>query len=234
MIICSASSTIRRMTSPAGSTESIRPASWPTKSGTLSASPATRAAWSAAKAERARRRRSYSRPAHCSMKRLRSVCDIAPGHTVIDAISGISLSVVSCPSLFTIACLKFGWSGDPVVARKRVPSRTLMVAAGTGNDFRFFPPGQSIIAIDISPKMLERAAKKAAAYNGTIELRQMDVKCYSRTTLLIRSLRSERFDRCLSRFQACASHVACSSWAGRFSCSNMCAVELGRWAWCPI
>jgi len=51
----------------------------------------------------------------------------------------------------------------------------LMVAAGTGNDFRFFPPGQSIIAIDISPKMLTRAAKKAAAYNGTIELRQMDV-----------------------------------------------------------
>lgn len=43
---------------------------------------------------------------------------------------------------------------------------TLMVAAGTGNNFRFFPPGQSIIAIDITPKMLERAAKKAAAYNG--------------------------------------------------------------------
>ena len=51
----------------------------------------------------------------------------------------------------------------------------LMVAAGTGNDFRFFPPGQSIIAIDISTKMLARAAKKAAVYNGTIELRQMDV-----------------------------------------------------------
>jgi len=51
----------------------------------------------------------------------------------------------------------------------------LMVAAGTGNDFRFFPPGQSIIAIDISPKMLERAAKKAAEYNGTINLRELDV-----------------------------------------------------------
>src|SRR5438309_8784022 len=52
---------------------------------------------------------------------------------------------------------------------------TLMVAAGTGNDFKFFPPGQHIIAIDISPKMLERAAQKAAAYEGTIELQQMDV-----------------------------------------------------------
>ena len=49
-----------------------------------------------------------------------------------------------------------------------------MLAAGTGNDFRFFPPGRSIVAIDISAKMLERAAKKAAAYEGTIELRQMD------------------------------------------------------------
>jgi ubiquinone/menaquinone biosynthesis C-methylase UbiE len=52
---------------------------------------------------------------------------------------------------------------------------TLMVAAGTGNDFRFFPPKQSIIAIDISSRMLEKAARKAAAYDGAIDLRQMDV-----------------------------------------------------------
>jgi ubiquinone/menaquinone biosynthesis C-methylase UbiE len=51
---------------------------------------------------------------------------------------------------------------------------TLMLAAGTGNDFRFFPPGQSLIAIDISAKMLERAAAKARVYDGKIELRQMD------------------------------------------------------------
>lgn len=52
---------------------------------------------------------------------------------------------------------------------------TLMVAAGTGNDFKFFPPNMQIVAIDISPKMLERAARKAAACPGSIELRQMDV-----------------------------------------------------------
>lgn len=57
----------------------------------------------------------------------------------------------------------------------KMKGATLMVAAGTGNDFRFFPPKQSLMAIDISPKMLERAAKKAAAYDGTIELREMDV-----------------------------------------------------------
>ncbi|HEY9157415.1 class I SAM-dependent methyltransferase [Candidatus Binatus sp.] len=52
---------------------------------------------------------------------------------------------------------------------------TLMLAAGTGNDFRFFPPKQSFVAIDISPKMLEQAAVKAAAYDGTIDLRELDV-----------------------------------------------------------
>ena len=56
----------------------------------------------------------------------------------------------------------------------KMRGETLMLAAGTGNDFRFFPPGLSVIAIDISPKMLERAAKKAAVYQGRVELRQMD------------------------------------------------------------
>ncbi len=52
---------------------------------------------------------------------------------------------------------------------------TLMVAAGTGNDFKFFPPNMHVVAIDISPKMLERAARKARTYSGSIELREMDV-----------------------------------------------------------
>jgi ubiquinone/menaquinone biosynthesis C-methylase UbiE len=52
---------------------------------------------------------------------------------------------------------------------------TLMVAAGTGNDFKFFPKNIDVVAIDISPKMLERAAPKAEAYTGSIELREMDV-----------------------------------------------------------
>ena len=51
----------------------------------------------------------------------------------------------------------------------------LLVAAGTGNDFKFLPSNLNIVAIDISPKMLERAAKKAATYLGDIELKEMDV-----------------------------------------------------------
>lgn len=75
----------------------------------------------------------------------------------------------------------FDWGDDrrlgPYKRRlfSKIRGATLMVAAGTGNDFKFFPPGQQIVAIDISPHMLERAAKKAAAYQGTIELRLMDV-----------------------------------------------------------
>jgi phosphatidylethanolamine/phosphatidyl-N-methylethanolamine N-methyltransferase len=57
----------------------------------------------------------------------------------------------------------------------KIHGATLMVAAGTGNDFHFFPPGLSITAIDISPKMLNQAAVKASRYQGNIELRQMDV-----------------------------------------------------------
>jgi ubiquinone/menaquinone biosynthesis C-methylase UbiE len=57
----------------------------------------------------------------------------------------------------------------------KIRGATLMVAAGTGNDFAFFPPGHRILAIDISPAMLERAARKVGRYQGEIELRQMDV-----------------------------------------------------------
>jgi ubiquinone/menaquinone biosynthesis C-methylase UbiE len=58
---------------------------------------------------------------------------------------------------------------------QRASGSTLMVAAGTGNDFKFFPPGLTLTAIDISPVMLEKAKAKAGAYVGRIELREMDV-----------------------------------------------------------
>lgn len=58
---------------------------------------------------------------------------------------------------------------------EKARGESLLVAAGTGNDFKFFPPGMRIVAIDISPKMLERAARKALAYHGTIDLQEMDV-----------------------------------------------------------
>jgi phosphatidylethanolamine/phosphatidyl-N-methylethanolamine N-methyltransferase len=53
--------------------------------------------------------------------------------------------------------------------------KVLFVAAGTGVDFQFFPPDREIVAIDISPRMLERARPRAEAYPGRIELREIDV-----------------------------------------------------------
>jgi ubiquinone/menaquinone biosynthesis C-methylase UbiE len=75
----------------------------------------------------------------------------------------------------------FGFADDRRLGRhkqrlfSKMRGATLMVAAGTGADFKYFPPHMNIVAIDISPKMLERAARKREQYDGSIELRQMDV-----------------------------------------------------------
>lgn len=53
--------------------------------------------------------------------------------------------------------------------------KVLFLAAGTGLDFQFFPPNQDIVAIDISPKMLEKAAPRAKQYDGGIDLKEVDV-----------------------------------------------------------
>jgi ubiquinone/menaquinone biosynthesis C-methylase UbiE len=64
-------------------------------------------------------------------------------------------------------------------AKKRLFSgmsgRILFLAIGTGLDIPCFPPGKQIVGIDISPRMLEKARRRAAAYPGTLILRQMDV-----------------------------------------------------------
>ncbi len=54
--------------------------------------------------------------------------------------------------------------------------RCLMVAAGTGTDFQYFPPNLAITAIDISPGMLARAQQRAAEYKGTLQLELADVQ----------------------------------------------------------
>ena len=53
--------------------------------------------------------------------------------------------------------------------------RVLFLAVGTGLDIRCFPPGQDITGIDISPKMLEKAKPRVAAYRGQMTARLMDV-----------------------------------------------------------
>ncbi len=58
----------------------------------------------------------------------------------------------------------------------RMRGACLMVAAGTGNDFRYFPRGLTIVAIDVSPRMADRARVRAAAYDGSLSVRVMDVR----------------------------------------------------------
>ncbi len=53
--------------------------------------------------------------------------------------------------------------------------KILFLAVGTGLDIPFFPPDRDITGIDISPKMLELARPRAAAYSGKLELHEMDV-----------------------------------------------------------
>ncbi|MBW2232226.1 MAG: class I SAM-dependent methyltransferase [Deltaproteobacteria bacterium] len=53
--------------------------------------------------------------------------------------------------------------------------KVLFLAVGTGLDIPFFPPGLEITGIDISPRMLEKAQPRADAYEGKIELLEMDV-----------------------------------------------------------
>ena len=69
---------------------------------------------------------------------------------------------------------RFGSAKEHLFAK--MTGRCLMVAAGTGNDFRHFPPGLTITAIDISVGMVEKARRKAAEYNGALDVRVMDVQ----------------------------------------------------------
>lgn len=73
----------------------------------------------------------------------------------------------------TVDDKRLGSEKQKLLAKAR--GKTLHVAAGTGNDFKFFPAGMDVVSIDISPKMLEQAKIKAAAYEGSIELREADV-----------------------------------------------------------
>jgi len=50
----------------------------------------------------------------------------------------------------------------------------LFVGVGTGIDIKHFPPGQEIVAIDISEEMLRRAEIRRKEYQGVISFARMD------------------------------------------------------------
>ena len=62
-----------------------------------------------------------------------------------------------------------------VFGRMKPDGKILFLALGTGLDIGCFPPGCDITAIDISPKMVEKAEQRVAAYPGKMTARVMDV-----------------------------------------------------------
>jgi ubiquinone/menaquinone biosynthesis C-methylase UbiE len=67
------------------------------------------------------------------------------------------------------------WAPEKHALFSNMQGKILFLALGTGLDIEAFPPQQTITAIDISPKMLEQAKPRVAAYNGSIEAHAMDV-----------------------------------------------------------
>src|SRR5215467_1557291 len=53
--------------------------------------------------------------------------------------------------------------------------RLLEAGVGTGRNFPFYPPGSTVVGIDISPAMLARAERRRKSAVAEVELRQMDV-----------------------------------------------------------
>ena len=67
------------------------------------------------------------------------------------------------------------WQPDKQELFSHMQGKILFLALGTGLDIETFPRGQTIQAIDISPKMLEVAQPRIDLYEGEIQAQVMDV-----------------------------------------------------------
>jgi len=54
--------------------------------------------------------------------------------------------------------------------------KVLEVGVGTGRNISLYPNGIDVVAIDFSPKMLEKAREKADKFNKKVDLRLMDAQ----------------------------------------------------------
>ncbi|MDR7485521.1 MAG: methyltransferase domain-containing protein [Armatimonadota bacterium] len=72
-------------------------------------------------------------------------------------------------------CTRFGrWRAR--LWRRVLPGRLLEVGVGTGKNIPYYPPDVTVTAVDISPKMLARAAGRAARLGRDVRLHLMDVQ----------------------------------------------------------
>ncbi|MFQ6057641.1 MAG: class I SAM-dependent methyltransferase [Anaerolineae bacterium] len=54
--------------------------------------------------------------------------------------------------------------------------KVLEVGVGTGKNMPYYPPGVQVTALDLSPRMLERAQQRAQREGVTVDLRLMDAQ----------------------------------------------------------
>lgn len=71
------------------------------------------------------------------------------------------------------------WSGPKREIFSKATGNVIMVGAGSGNDFKFFPPDTKITAIDFSQKMLDIAKNKIQDSPSSIELKLEDIQSLS-------------------------------------------------------
>ena len=71
--------------------------------------------------------------------------------------------------------LRFGLWRSRLRERIEGP-RVLEVGVGTGKNLTYYPPGVSITGIDLSPRMLEKANRKATILNLDSDVKEMDVQ----------------------------------------------------------
>lgn len=72
----------------------------------------------------------------------------------------------------------------------------LEVGVGTGKNMPFYPPGVRVTAVDLSPRMLGRAARRAESLGLELDLREMDVQALG--------FPDQSFDTVLAAFVFCS------------------------------
>jgi ubiquinone/menaquinone biosynthesis C-methylase UbiE len=77
-----------------------------------------------------------------------------------------------------------------------IGKRGLEAGVGTGKNFRHYPSNVRITAIDVSPRMLDRAEKRAQTLGIEVDLRQMDVQELQ--------FRDQSFDTVFATFVFCS------------------------------
>jgi ubiquinone/menaquinone biosynthesis C-methylase UbiE len=58
----------------------------------------------------------------------------------------------------------------------RASGNTLEVGIGTGRSLEYYPPGIRLVGIDVAPRMLQRAARRAGRRGMDVRLQQADVQ----------------------------------------------------------